>query len=72
MDRELSRICRALILNRFSYQSAIESYQWQRKLNGLNSYRGAIKQTESFSMDRESVEKLSRQILESFYRSRLC
>ena len=60
MDRELLRICQALILNKFSCRSAIESYQRQRKLDGLNSYRVAIEQAERFSMDRESIEKLSR------------
>ena len=58
--------CRALILDRFICRGAIESYQWQRNLDGSNSYWASIEQTESFSMDRESVEKLSRQILKSF------
>ena len=66
MDRELSRICQALILDRFCYRKAIESYQRQRILDRSNSYRRAIEQTESFSLDRESVEKLLRQIIESF------
>ena len=63
--------CRALILDRFICRGAIKSYQWQRNLDGSNSYRASIEQTESFSMDRESVEKLSRQIQESFNGSRL-
>ena len=62
LDRELLRIYRALILDRFSCRSAIESYQWQRKLDGSNSYRGAIEQTKSFSMDRESIETNSRKL----------
>ena len=63
--------CRALILDNFICRGAIESYQWQRNLDGSNSYRASIEQIESFSMDRESVEKLSRQIQESFDGSRL-
>ena len=63
--------CRALILDRFICRGAIESYQWQRNLDRSNSYWASIEQTESFSMDRESVEKLSRQIQESFDGSRL-
>ena len=62
LDRELLRIYRALILDRFSCRSAIESYQWQRKLDGSNSYRGAIEQIESFLMDRESIETNSRKL----------
>ena len=38
---------------------------YQNYLDGLNSYRAAIGQTETFSMDRESIEKLSRQIQKS-------
>ena len=30
--------CRALILDRFICRGAIESYQWQRNLDGSNSY----------------------------------
>ena len=39
--------------------------QQQKHLDGLKSYREAIGQTKTFSMDRESVEKLSRQISNS-------
>ena len=49
--------CRALILDRFICRGAIESCPQQRDLDGSNSYRASIKQTKSFSMDRESVEK---------------
>ena len=41
------------------------SYQAEANLDGLRICRGSIDQTESFLMDRESVEKLSRQSLES-------
>ena len=41
------------------------SYRAEANLDGSNSYIASIEQTESFSMDRESVEKLSRQSLES-------
>ena len=63
--------CQALILDRFICCGAIKSCPQQRDLDGLNSYQEYIEQTESFSMDRESVEKLSRQILKSFDGSRL-
>ena len=36
------------------------SYRAEANLNGSNSYRASIEQTEGFSMDRESVKKLSR------------
>ena len=36
------------------------SYRAKANLDGLTSYRASIEQTESFSMDRESVKKLSR------------
>ena len=58
--------CQALILDRFICWGASESCPQQRDLDGLNSYQESIEQTKSFSMDRESVEKLSRQILKSF------
>ena len=32
----------------------------EANLDGLNSYQASIEQTESFSMDRESIEKLLR------------
>ena len=41
------------------------SYRAEANLDGSNSYWVSIEQTESFLMDRESVEKLSRQSLES-------
>ena len=40
--------------------------RWQKNLDESNSYQEAIGQAEPFSMDREFVEKLSRQIPESF------
>ena len=39
--------------------------RWQNYLDGSNNYWAAISQTETFLMDRESVEKLSRQIQKS-------
>ena len=46
-------------------------YRREKNLNGLNNFREAIEKTETFSMDWESVEKLSRQILESFDGSKM-
>ena len=43
----------------------LRSCQAEANLDGSNSYRASIEQTKSFSMDRESVEKLSRQSPES-------
>ena len=37
-----------------------KSYRAEANLDGLNSYRASIKQTESFSMDQEFVENLLR------------
>ena len=39
MDRKVSRICRALILDRFICWGAIESYQRQRNLDGSNAIK---------------------------------
>ena len=36
------------------------SYRAEANLNGSNSYWASLKQIEGFSMDRESIEKLSR------------
>ena len=36
------------------------SYRVEANLDGLNSYRASIEQIESFSIDQEFVEKLSR------------
>ena len=44
----------------------VENLSMTKNLDGSRSYREIIGQIETFSMDRESVEKLSRQILESF------
>ena len=41
------------------------NYQAEANLDGSNSYRESIEQTETFSMDRDSVEKLSRRTLET-------
>ena len=58
--------CLALIVDKFICRGAIESYQRQRNLDGSNSYQASIEQIKSFSMNRESIKKLSRQIQESF------
>ena len=47
-------------------RGAVENLLTAKYLDGLRSYRESISQTDTFLMDRESVEKLSRQILESF------
>ena len=61
-----SRICRALNLDRYeSVEVLLRICRWQNHFDGLKSYREAIGQTKTFSMDRESVEKLSRQIPDS-------
>ena len=53
---------RALILDRFIYGGAIESCPQQRDLDRSNSYQVSIKQTESFSMDREAIEANSQKL----------
>ena len=58
--------CRALIFDRWSYQGAIERCPQQSDLDGSRSYPTAIEEIETFSMDWEVVEKLSRQILKNF------
>ena len=44
----------------------VEICRWQNHLDGSKSCREVIGQIETFLMDRESVEKLSRQIPDSF------
>ena len=58
--------CQALILDRWSYRGAIERYPQQSDLDGSRSYQASIEHTETFLMDQEAVEKLSRQILKNF------
>ena len=41
-------------------QKVLSSYQAEANLDGLNNYQEAIEETETFSMDWEAVEKLSR------------
>ena len=61
-----SRIFQALNLNRYeSVKVLLRICRWQNYLDGSNNYWAAISQTETFLMDRESVEKLSRQIQKS-------
>ena len=65
MDRSTIKICRALILNRNeSVMVLLRICRWQKYLDGSRSCRESIDQTKSFSMDRETIEKLSRWILE--------
>ena len=42
-----------------------------KNLDGSKSYRKAIEQTKTFSIDQEAIEKLSRQIIESFNGSKM-
>ena len=55
--------CRELKFARRSYWGAIERCPQQSDLDGSKSYRASIEHTETSLMDREAVEKLSRQIL---------
>ena len=63
--------CRELILDRWICQSAIKRCPQQSDLDGSRSYQASIEQTETFSIDREVVEKVSRQILKNFDGSKL-
>ena len=71
MDRELSRICRVLILDRWICRGDVENLSTAKCLDGLRSYQESIGQTETSSMDWESVEKLLRKILENFDGSKM-
>ena len=66
MDRELSRIFWSLILDKWICRGAIENLLTAKYLDGSRSYQESISQIETSSMDWESVEKISRQILENF------
>ena len=68
---DLSRFCRALILDKWICRGAVKNLSTAKCLNGSRNYRESISQTETFSMDRESVEKLLRQNLESFDGSKM-
>ena len=46
-------------------EKLLSNYRAEANLDGSRICRGSIGQTEIFSMDQESVEKLSRQSLES-------
>ena len=61
MDRDLSSTNSRQII----YRGAVENLSMAKNLDGLNNCRENIGQIETFSMDREFVEKLSRQILNS-------
>ena len=63
MDRS---ICQVLILNRNEFVEVLSRiFRRQKYLDGSRSCRESIGQTENFSMDQETLEKLSRQISES-------
>ena len=68
---DLSRIYRALILDKWIRQGAVENLSTAKYIDGLIFYQESIGQTETFSMDREFVEKLSRKIPESFDGSKM-
>ena len=63
--------CQALILNRWSYRGAIERCPQQSDLDGSRSYQAFIEQIETFSMDREAVEEVSRQVFKNFDGSKI-
>ena len=66
MDRGAIEICRALNLDRYESVEVLSRIcRRQKFLNGLRFYREFIGQIESFSIDREAVKKLLRQIPES-------
>ena len=66
MDRGAIEICRAPNLDRYEFVEVLwRIYWWQKCLDGSRFCQGFIGQTETFSMDWEAVEKLSRQIPES-------
>nr|POF02453.1 hypothetical protein CFP56_28062 [Quercus suber] len=66
MDRGAIEICRALNLDiNESVEVLSRICQRQKYLDGSRSYRDSIGQTESFSIDQEAIDKLSRQIPES-------
>ena len=69
--KNLSRFCRALILDRWICRGAIKNLSMAKYLDRSRSYWEPIGQIETFSMDRESVEKLLRQIPESFNGSKI-
>ena len=62
MDRELLRIYQALILDRFSFRSAIKSYQRQRKLHGSNNYRVDRMFLDGSRICREAIETNSKKL----------
>lgn len=66
MDRGVIEICQALNLDRYESVEVLSRICRQKKyLDGSRFCRGSFGQTKTFSMDREALEKLSRQILES-------
>ena len=57
--KERCKTCEKNTSKRISMDREVSS-SYRADLDGSNSYREAIKETETFSMDREAVEKLSR------------
>ena len=62
MDWGSVEICRALNLDRYE---SVENLSTAKSPRWIEKCREAISQTETFSMDQEFVEKLSRQIPDS-------
>ena len=66
MDRGSVEIYWALNLDRYESVEVLSRIcRWQNHLDGLKSYREASSQIKTFSMDREFLKKLSRQIPDS-------
>ena len=72
MDREFCRDLSSTKARQIEFVKVLSRIsRWQKHLNGSKSCREAIGQAETFSMDRESVEMLLRQIPESFDGSKM-
>ena len=57
--KDLSWFCWALIIYKWICRGAIENLLMAKYLDGSSFYQESIGQTETFSMDRKSVKKLS-------------
>ena len=62
---------RELKMAKWSYRGAIERRPQQCDLDGLRSYQASIKHTETSSMNREAIKRLSRLILKNLDGSKL-
>ena len=58
--KERCKTCEKQCMQKDLDREVSSCYRAKANLNGLTIYRAFIEQTESFSMDRESIEKLSR------------